>query len=204
MQVKKQAWLTVISESIAMKLSKRENLDHLEYLKIKLGLEVLLINLMKGSVVYGISIITGTFWPTFITHLSYFSLRRTAFGLHAKSSFVCSITSILLFNLIPVMLQGVEVSDVVLFLLSPLLVWLIYLYAPADTEKNPLTNAALRNKLRTQSVGTTILLLVIALLIPYPMPSVMIVLGVCWQVVSILPTTYKLLGRSYNNYEKFR
>ena len=71
----KEPWVSRMSESIASSLMHSKQLNRLEFLKIKLGLEVLLINLMKGGIVYGLSIVTGTFWLTFITHTSYFSLR---------------------------------------------------------------------------------------------------------------------------------
>lgn len=43
----------LIATNIACWIKKRTSIDELEYLKIKLGIEVILINLMKGIIVYG-------------------------------------------------------------------------------------------------------------------------------------------------------
>lgn len=43
----------LIATTIACWIQKRTSIDELEYLKIKLGIEVILINLMKGIIVYG-------------------------------------------------------------------------------------------------------------------------------------------------------
>ena len=51
----------LISTTIACWIKKRTSIDELEYLKIKLGIEVILINLMKGIIVYGGALVLNIF-----------------------------------------------------------------------------------------------------------------------------------------------
>ncbi len=59
-------------EQFAQYLQRKNNLDHIQFLKIRLGMQVLAINIEKSIVVYGLAIIFHTFFYTLLTHLSYF------------------------------------------------------------------------------------------------------------------------------------
>ena len=52
----------LIATNIACWIKKRTSIDELEYLKIKLGIEVILINLMKGIIVYGGALVLNIFY----------------------------------------------------------------------------------------------------------------------------------------------
>ena len=199
---KDKIWLEEVSERVAKVLMDKMDLKRTDYLKIKLGIEVSLINLTKGIIVYGIAALLGSLVPTLITHISYVVLRRVAYGLHAEKFINCALLSVLLFALFPYSVRNFTISNgelIIFFLVS---LFLIYRYAPADTEKNPLIGIEKRLKLRNKSLLAGVILMFIALIISNPTINIMVVLGVSLQVVSILPITYKLLKRGYNNYEK--
>ena len=84
-------------EQFAQYLQRKNNLDHIQFLKIRLGMQVLAINIEKSIVVYGLAIIFHTFFYTLLTHLSYFLIRRHAHGTHANSSLLCHIQNIILY-----------------------------------------------------------------------------------------------------------
>lgn len=48
-------------EQFAQYLQRKNNLDHIQFLKIRLGMQVLAINIEKSIVVYGLAIIFHTF-----------------------------------------------------------------------------------------------------------------------------------------------
>ncbi|WP_066186351.1 MULTISPECIES: accessory gene regulator B family protein [Gracilibacillus] len=181
----------------------KNSMEELDYLKMKLGIEVILTNLTKGIIVYGLAFLLQVFWETLILHGAYVLLRRYSFGLHAKSSIVCTIVSVVLFVVIPYFLRDVVLGNYVIGALFLLSILSIYYFAPADTEKHPLIGEKKRKKLRNKSVLTCIILMIVALVVPIAMIKTMVIAGVAIQVISILPVSYKILQRSYDNYESY-
>ncbi|MDO0874276.1 accessory gene regulator B family protein [Carnobacterium divergens] len=177
--------------------SSEKNYDYIQY-----GLEILLINLSKLTIIYGIAYLTKQLIPTLIVHLSYMLLRRYSFGLHSLSSFVCTITSIALFNIIPYFFKELILPTPLIFLISFFIFFSILLYSPADTENNPLVDGEKRKKLRIKSTICCIILLIMVAFVPATIKT-LILLGGFYQALLILPVTYKILKRRYNNYELY-
>lgn len=191
-----------LAENWAETLSERTQLGEIDRLKVKLGFEVLLINASKGVIIYGLSLLRGSFFLTAITHVSFNFLKKTSFGLHAKNSFNCTLTSLLIFLVLPIFLEGVIISLGIFLVISFLCFLAFFLYAPADTEKNPLYGRKNREKLRRETVARLIILSIIVIGLRIPLVKTMAALGMIAQVATILPITYKLLNRGYKNYEK--
>ncbi|GAB2547675.1 accessory gene regulator B family protein [Gracilibacillus alcaliphilus] len=203
-KVEKRVSITeVIANKIALWVKERNRLEEIDYLKMKLGVGVILTNITKGIIVYGLAILLNIFFETLILHGSYFLLRRSSFGLHAKSSTICTLLSIVLFVVIPYMMKDIVINNYILLPLFLVCIFFVYLFAPADTEKHPLLGKNRRKKLRNQSVITCMVLMLIAVIVPMPMISTLVFTGVAIQVISILPVSYKLLKRSYDNYEQY-
>lgn len=103
-------------EQFAQYLQRKNNLDHIQFLKIRLGMQVLAINIEKSIVVYGLAIIFHTFFYTLLTHLSYFLIRRHAHGTHANSSLLCHIQNIIFFIIFPYLIIKLDINYFVLFI----------------------------------------------------------------------------------------
>jgi len=190
-----------LAKKIAMQLC--DGKDRIEYLKIKLGIELILINVGKGAIVYLVAIIFGTLIPTVITHLACVLLRKHSKGLHAKSSTVCVLISILLFVVLPHLMQSIVINRWWTLPIGIITTYLFYKYAPADTEKSPLVDEDVRKHLQYRTVGVNIALHLVALTAVLPMLRTLIILGGVLQVIMVLPITYKLFRRGYNNYEAY-
>jgi len=193
----------LIATNIACWIKKRTSIDELEYLKIKLGIEVILINLMKGIIVYGGALVLNIFYLTLIFHSSYLFIRSKSHGLHAETSANCTIISVILFVLLPYISKDMIFSDFFIFIIFVISFCCLICYAPADTGNQPLIGREKRGELRKQSLIRCVILLLITLGVQNSIMKVMITLGVISQIIFILPVTYKLLKRSYNNYEKY-
>lgn len=199
----KVSLIELIADQFALWLKEKLSLEELEFLKIKLGLEVILINLTKGLVVYGLAITLNVFSLTLILHGSYLLIRNKSYGLHANSSAMCTFMSVLLFVFIPLMIKNIILGPVFVSITFLVAFWCLSKYAPADTEKQPLIGAHNREKLRLQALRRCSSLYVIAFLFATNRIGTMITFGVGIQIIFILPITYKLLKRSYCNYEKY-
>ncbi|MBD3920879.1 accessory gene regulator B family protein [Paenibacillus sp. PR3] len=202
-QVVRMGLTETIATRCAAWLSTQNNGDRIAYLKMKLGIEMLLINLTKTLIIYGISLVCHLFLQTLIVHGAFYAIRRYAFGLHARNSVNCTLVSILMFVGTPLIGSYINLSKLTVIGLGLLFAALLYRYAPADTDKFPLIGADRRRKLRRSSAATSMILTLIAILIPSSTVTTLLMLGVALQIITILPITYKLLKRSVRNYEKY-
>ncbi|MBM5597610.1 accessory gene regulator ArgB-like protein [Listeria seeligeri] len=177
--------------------------DEEGYLKVKYGLEIILINVMKFAIVYGIALVTGVLLQTMTVHLSYLWLRRYSFGLHATKTLNCTLISLTMFVLTPWIFQNVLSNNWIVLGTFAFILLNMFLFAPADTENLPLIGEGHRKKLKRKAIIGTLILTGITLLIPFAEMKTLIMIGSLFQVVSINPLTYKLLRRRYRNYEKY-
>ena len=75
-------------DQFATYLQKRNNLDHIQFLQVRLGMQVLAKNIGKLIVMYTLAYILNIFIFTLITNISFYLIRRYAHGAHAPSSFL--------------------------------------------------------------------------------------------------------------------
>jgi len=201
--VQQMGLIESLASRMALWMNREREGDHIDYLKMKLGIETILTNLSKAVIVYGVAAILGLFLQTLILHLAYAVVRRYSYGLHANSSTVCSIVSIVLFIGTPVLSQYIPFTHLMVVGCGLLFIVLLYRYAPADTDKSPILGAERRRALRNKSVVACAVITGIALLYPDPFIKSLLMLGMAIQIVMILPLTYKLLKRSVKNYEQY-
>ncbi|MHC1685334.1 MAG: accessory gene regulator B family protein [Clostridiaceae bacterium] len=193
----------MIAEAITTKLNKQLKKDGLELQKMKLGIEIILINFSKFIVILSLAIYFNYLKEVMIMMLCFGSLRRVSFGIHARSSMVCTIISVVQFILGSYFSHYIKINNYIVFIVFSVMNLLLYKYAPSDTENHPLIGKELRDKLKKESVFTGILLMGITLVIQSKEIQILMVFGAIFQVMNILPLTYKVLNRGYNNYEKY-
>lgn len=195
--------IETLSEIIIIKLNSKLNKEGLALTKMKFGMEVLLINLSKALVLFLVGAQLNLLKETIFMTLIFGSVRKSAFGLHAKSSIVCTIVTLLMFVGGSYIGHYLNLNNYEIALIFTLFNILLYKYAPADTEKHPLISEKLRKKLRKETVSTGILLMIITVIIPSQLIKSLIVLSVGFEVINILPITYKIFNRRYRNYEQY-
>ncbi|MBK1809913.1 accessory gene regulator B family protein [Clostridium sp. YIM B02505] len=192
-----------LADNIAMKINKVIQKDGIELQKVKLGIEILLINISKFILILLISIKLHLVIETTIITIVLWVIRSKAFGLHAKNSIICTITSLMLFVTGGYVSNLMEFNKYLIFCIFIIINIALYMYAPADTEYHPLIGQALRQSLKKRSVITGVILMIIALVSPNYVITNLITLASIFEVLSILPLTYKVLNRRYNNYEQY-
>ena len=201
--VQKMGLTETIASRLAHWMNSERQGDHIDYLKMKLGIETILTNVTKAIIVYGVAIILNLFLQTLILHLAYAAVRKYSYGLHANSSTVCSIVSLVLFVGSPYLSQYIPFNNLLVIACGLLFLTLLYFFAPADTDKSPIIGEARRRSLRNKALVTCSVITIIALLYPDPFIKSLLMLGVAIQIVMILPLTYKIMKRSVKNYEQF-
>ncbi|MBC1529758.1 regulator [Listeria booriae] len=192
-----------MATKITKTIFRDREVDEDRFAIVKYGVEIFLVNVTKGIIVYLAAALLGMLWQTLVVHLSYLMIRRHSFGLHAKTSLGCTITSVVMLVILPYFVKEVQLSEWMIVLISGLILLNIAIFAPSDTENMPLFNAQKRHVLRRKSIFNTFVVLVVANLIPWSEGSTLILLGAFCQTIAIHPLTYKLLKRRNKNYEKF-
>ncbi|MBC1944980.1 regulator [Listeria booriae] len=190
-----------MATKITKTIFRDREVDEDRFAIVKYGVEIFLVNVTKGIIVYLAAALLGMLWQTLVVHLSYLMIRRHSFGLHAKTSLGCTITSVVMFVILPYFVKVVQLSEWMIVLISGLILLNIAIFAPSDTENMPLFNAQKRHVLRRKSILNTIFILILVLIVPNESFKTLLLLGAFMQVVMIHPFSYKILGRRFKNYE---
>ena len=95
----------------SLNLIKQNNpdLDEIKLDEIRYGLEALYLTITKTIVVFLIASYFKTIKETLLLLIFYNILRETAFGLHASKSWMCWASSIIIFNLGPIILKQIVI-----------------------------------------------------------------------------------------------
>lgn len=163
--------------------------------KIRLGIEIMLINISKFIIIFSIAIFLDVFWESAIVLTAFGILRRTIVGIHAKSSRRCTVFSAMLIvggGIFPSLIILNNNIIVVLFIINMILT---YKYAPGDTEKNPINDVNKRNRLRKESMKRVGLVALISFIILNEVVKTLITFGYTAAVISILPILFEFCNQ---------
>lgn len=124
-------------------LCKNKSMDDDEAEIIRYGLELLLIKISFSFAILIMSIFINSFWECLVFLLLFPLLRSNAGGYHASTRTACFISSMLS---VAAVLTTIKLSikfsfiSLILVFLSAVSVFLIWKFAPLDTENKPLDN----------------------------------------------------------------
>ena len=193
----------IVAQYLAEKLNCYVNKDGIALVKMILGIEVVIIHVIKIVIIYSLALLFGVLLQTLATHVAFFILKRYSLGVHSLSNFICTILSCSMFVLVPWIMNGIEISNLVAAVIFIPIIVLLYLFAPADTNARPLVGVLLRGRMKKKAVICGILLAITTLLLPEYSLNFFVVSGAVYQCITILPITYKILKRSERNYERY-
>ena len=171
--------------------------------EIKYGIESLYLTITKMIILIILSIIFNIKKEFIIFLLLYNGIRIFAFGLHAKKSSWCLISSIIFFIVLPIILKFIIINKFVISILGSILLINYYKYSPADTRKRPIVNVKIRLKYKYLSCIIVIIYLFIALIINNIYISNLLFSAVLLEGLLINPCIYKLFGFTYDNYKNY-
>ena len=101
-------------------------------------MEILLENLIKTVVIIGLALALGGLKYTLVAILSFAILRFFTFGLHCQSGVMCLLLSVFLDVISPILIKDIYVGTIARSVLMITYIFIIFRYAPADTENHPL------------------------------------------------------------------
>ena len=192
-----------IEKSISL-IKSRKELNTIEEKKMRYGLEAFYNLITKTVVLIILAVIFNLVLELILLSLIYSTLRLYGFGLHAKTSLQCWITTL------PIYLGG---CLLIKYLVIPssiaCIIWIFgflsfLFFAPADTPARPLIHKEKRIRAKILSIFLLVIYLILYLYNFNSMFNNAILYALLMESVVINPLIYKLTGTTFNNYKYFQ
>ena len=184
-------------------IKKKKNYDNKKLDEIKYGLTAIYLTFSKLIIIAGISIILGIFKEMIIFLLIYNVLRIPSFGIHATKSWICLITSSILFIGFPILCLNITLNIYFKLVVGIIGFILMIKNSPADTKKRPICNPKRRMIYKIISSTFASIFVILSIILKNNFIVNCLVSSLMLQNVMISPLTYKIFRQPYNNYKDF-
>lgn len=171
--------------------------------EIKYGLEAIYLTITKIVVILILSLVLGIIKQTILLLLLFNVLRTTGFGIHASKSWMCWISSLILFVGVPFLIKYVNFNDILIYSISIISGISLMLFAPADTEKRPLLNKKKRRIYKVITVIFVIVFISLILFLEHIQIRQALMFALLIEAGLTNPITYKIFKLPYNNYKRY-
>lgn len=193
-----------IINSIMNQIKIYNNFDDIKLQEIKYGLETIYLTIVKTIIYILIALLLNTIKELLFFILTYGLLRLTGFGVHAKKSLHCWISSTIIFVIIPLLIKYVIINSNIIYAISIIFTTILIIYAPADTEKRPLINKKKRISYKIITAIISISYLILIIIINNNFIKHALLYSLVLEGFLVTPLIYKLFGVSYKNYKNYK
>lgn len=184
-------------------IKKYNNYDKNKLAEIRYGLEAIYLTFSKMIIISIIALILGIFKEMIIFTIIYNVLRAPSFGLHATKSWICLLSSTILFIGIPYLCIILTISINIKIIICIAGICFMYKNSPADTYKKPIVSKKRRNIYKFISTILTIIYSFISIYLNNNFLVNCILFSIILQNCMISPTVYRIFKLPYNNYKTF-
>lgn len=184
-------------------IKENKNYDKTKLAEIKYGLEGLYLTITKLIVITTIAILLKITKEYIIFLLIYTIMRTPSFGIHAKKSWICLISSTISFIGIPLIAINIKLNTITKIIIGLISIIGILLFSPADTHKRPIVNKKRRMIYKTLSTIIATTYIILSIIIKDNFISNAFFYATILQNILISPITYKLFKMPYNNYKTY-
>ena len=188
-------WMNIIKNN--------KRYDNVKLAEIEYGLTAIYLTISKLIVISLLSLLLGVFKEMIIFLLIYNILRMPSFGIHATKSWICLLTSSILFIGLPIVCLNIYLSTIIKIIIGIIGCLLMCKNSPADTKKRPIVSPKRRLTYKFISTILAVTFVVLSITINNNFISNCLVFGLILQNVLISPLTYKIFKQPYNNYKEF-
>ena len=192
-----------INSSLAF-IMKYQECDDLKIKRLKYGLEGIYSLIVKLTAVIIIACITKTIKETLLFLLFYAGIRTFSFGWHAKTNIACWISTITVYNIIPLVISKLTIPNYIGYIIIGVALLSVITWAPADTPKRPLIRKKQRIKAKITSILVVIIYFIIYIYINNSIIKNALIYALIIQTICINPLTYKFTNTQFNNYKYYK
>lgn len=174
---------------------------------INYGLQLVVGEIPKTFIMLLIAYFLGVLKLSILSFLIIMPYRTFAGGFHLKTHIGCIIGTTLFYcgNVIlsqHIILDSIFIKQILVLLVWLFSMWMIKLYAPADTENVPIISKKTRRFKKNMSYVTMTITLVVSLFIENSVISNMLIFGVLMQTLAITRFIYIITKNKYG-YEEY-
>lgn len=184
-------------------IKKYNDFDDEKLSIIKYGLESIYILITKTIIILLISYLLGLLKQTVIFLVCYNFIRIPSFGLHATKSWICLVSSLLIFIILPFICTVITIPMYLKIIIGLIGLAFIIKNAPADTYKRPIISKKRRMFFKICSSIVTIAMILFSLFIEDQFLANSLLFSIILQCFMISPTVYKFFKLPYNNYKRY-
>lgn len=184
-------------------ITKNNKYNDIKLAEIKYGLETLYLTFSKLIIIGTLALILGLFRELITFLLIYNIIRMPSFGLHATKSWICLLSSTIVFIGFPVIMKNIEINTITKITIGIILTIGITLFSPADTHKRPIVNKKRRKTYKIISTIISIIYVILSIIIKNTYISNCFIFAIILQNILISPITYKIFKLPYNNYKTY-
>lgn len=197
-----------ITESLTNKIKKEmPDIDDERSEIINYGLQLIIGEIPKLFIMLGIAYLLGVFKLSIMMVLILLPYRLASGGFHLKTHIGCIISTSAFYSGIPLLAKSIILNIYVKYLLLLIIfvfgIFMISLYAPADTENVPIISTKERRKKKIQSYIFFTIGLAATLFINNNIISNIIIFGYFAQTCAITRFAYKLTNNKFG-YELYK
>lgn len=192
-----------IIKKIMTYIKNNTNYDDIKLKEIEYGIVSIYLTFSKVIIILLLSLILGIVKEVLIFMVLFNILRTTGFGLHATKSWICLLSSTLIFIGLPIICIYIQINVYIKIILCIVGVILMYKNAPADTKKKPIVNKKRRKILKIISTVFAIIYSISAMIIKNNFLSNCLLFALILENIMISPIVYKIFKLPYNNYINF-
>ena len=150
-----------------------------------------------------ISLFLGIFKDMIIFMVLFNLIRTFAFGVHATKSWICLISSAIIFVGVPLISHYLTLNLLLKLFIGILCIIFIFKNSPADTKKRPIVSIRRRLILNYISTTIAIIFVILSLIINNDYISNCLIFSLILENILISPLVYKFFNLPYNNYIDF-
>lgn len=171
--------------------------------EIRYGLEAIYLSITKIVVILFVALILGIFKESIILLLFFNGLRTFAFGIHASKSWMCWVSSSILFIGIPYLCIYLEIPLFIHYIIIGISLICFLFYAPADTKKRPLVRKNRRIKFKALTIIVSLIYIGLFFYTNNMFIRNVISCSMLLESVLIHPLTYRVFNLPYKNHERY-
>lgn len=186
----------VLIRNLILMIQNNHTYTDLELEKIRYGLEGIYLTITKLIAIFALAFILGIIKETTLLLLAFNIIRYFGFGVHAKTSMQCLISSIILFILLPFTLYKIKFNLIIEVIIFVLCFINLLLFAPSDSKERRFSS---RKKYFIRKAITLIIASIYILLYYYlDNFNIIFMISLIIQSIVVNPLMYKIMGIKYN------
>ena len=193
----------IVMKKIMNYVKNNTKYNDTQLLEIEYGLTGIYLTISKMIIISIISLFLGIFKDMIIFMVLLNIIRTFAFGLHATKSWICLISSAIIFVGVPLISHYLTLNLLLKLFIGILCIIFIFKNSPADTKKRPIVSIRRRLILNYISTTIAIIFVIISLIINNNYISNSLIFALILENFLISPLAYKIFNLSYNNYIDF-